>query len=192
MKPLVTFVLGALTGAFLLWFGFGRKVLTVGNELIIVNRFTGKASQVFISRLEEQKLQMDEVARLEALAETPTSAAEPQVWRELTEAEIKRLEFKWRMDGSNILIEYHNPFEKEVRVEKVLVQVPAQGGQPAISREYQMEYSICRPMSDSSERLTSMHIPYHLFKPAAESTASPAEPRPASATITPVRILMRK
>lgn len=196
MKSLITFVLGALTGAFLLWFGFGKKVVTLGHELVLVDRFTGKASRIFVSHLEAEKLEMDESARIEAMINEaiPQAKAEakPAGWRELTAAEIEKLEFRWLVSGSSVHINYHNPFEKEVRVEKVRVQLPAHDGHAAIDREYQMQPSICPPMADSSERMTSMHIPADLFKQDSQSTPQSADSQTVSGTITPARILIRE
>lgn len=174
MKLLITFVLGACTGAFLLWAGFHQEVLRLGNDrLVRVNRFTGEASYVFVSALEleqRERAESEERERAEraerdrkaalakgaegkmpglAAAAAKTKAARPG-WRELTAEEIAKLEFKWGPKYRSLEIElsFHNPFEQMVEIEQVHVVIPAHDGRAAIDRMYQVRSVGCMPLAD--------------------------------------------
>lgn len=189
MKPFLTFVLGAIVGASLLWFGFRKEVVILNNRAVVVDRFSGKAQRVFVSNMEAEQLERDEAKRIEALYENGTSASEEAQWRELDVSEIKKLEFQWSQNGSNIKAEFHNPFEQEVKVERVRVQIPAQNAHAAIDREFQTDHSICPPLADCVDLLQSIRIPFENFLGPRPSDGSE---RPKVGAITPIRVLIRK
>ncbi|MCF7786338.1 MAG: hypothetical protein K9N47_09455 [Prosthecobacter sp.] len=217
MKLIITFVLGALTGAFLLWFGFSKVILTLNNSTLVeVDRFTGKASQVFVSLLERELASEKEFARLDELRKNAVQEAQPAPvkpavvqpeWRDLNESEIKQLDFKWHVNGTTIKLDYHNPFEKDVRIDKVRVQIPAKEGHIAIDREYEVGmHSICPPLADLEADLKSLKLPTSEFyemvaekKPQVSGSdpfgtaGSPGQKNVRSlvGTITPVRVLIR-
>lgn len=187
MKPFITFALGALTGAFLLWLGFRKEVVTLNNRLVVVDRFSGKAHRVFVSYLEAEQLERAESRRIEDISKngTPNAGANTEApeWRELTEAEIKQLEFDWRPNGSsNVVFEYHNPFAKSVKVERLRFQIPARDGRAAIDREYQAGNRECAPQSDLEQILESMDFSNHDYSGL----------RNIGVTLTPTRALILK
>ena len=220
MKHLITFLLGALTGACVLWFGFTKDLRELDKRLVMVDRFTGKASRVFVSIQESELATEKEHAQMEALKKKaaqeatqepePVSvkpvAAQPE-WRDLNESEIKQLDFKWRVSGTSIYLEYHNPFQKDVRIDKVRVQIPAKEGHAAIDREYEVGmHSICPPLADFEDDLRSLNFSTNEFygtvtegSPQASGSdpfgTSDAPPSKASrrivGTVTPARVLMR-
>lgn len=192
MKLFISFVLGALTGASLLWFGFRKEVVTLNNRLVLVDRFSGKANRIFISYLEAEQLERAEAQRIEneasnAAAEARPNAQRPE-WRELTESEIKQLEFKWKPNGSgrNVVFEYHNPFEKSVQIERVRLQIPARDDSAAVDREYQAGNRVCAPQSDIEQVLDSMD--YSTQELRSSGNNSPSTP----ASLVPVRALILK
>jgi hypothetical protein len=196
MKPLITFVFGALAGASLLWFGFCKKVVILNNRLVVVDCFSGKANRVFISHLEADQLERAEARRIEDLNENGTlnaaAAAKPSAevpeWRELNEAEIKQLEFKWKPNGSgrNTVLEYHNPFPKSVKIERVRFQIPVRDDRAAIDREYQAGNRVCAPQSDLTQVLDSMELSTNEFHAPGNDLLN------MGATLTPIRVLILK
>jgi hypothetical protein len=219
MKLLITFVLGALTGACLLWFGFSKTVIPLSGNLVMVDRFTGKASRVFVSIAESEEATAKEFARMEELQKNPPSetkaeaapAVEQPQWRLLNEPEIKRLEFEWRIDMNvnrgAVFIKYHNPFDKNVKFEKVRIQIPAKNGRAAIDREYETNKDFCPPQADSETMLYSLKMPmdefYELVDEAAPkasdsdpfgSADAPAQKkgRRLVGTVTPARVLIQQ
>jgi hypothetical protein len=189
MKPLIIFTLGAFTGAFLLWFGFSKTFMELNNHLVAVDRFTGRASTVFVSSVEAAQLGRDESSRLDALTENKRSNSAPSEWRELTESEISKLEFRWSQNGSDVKAEFHNPFEKEVKIERIRVQIPPRGEQAAIDREFQLNNSFCPPLADGSDLMEPMRIRFDEFQ---EPRFAADGSRRIVGTITPVRVLIRK
>jgi len=197
MKLLVTFVLGALTGACLLWFGFSKVILKLNDTTLVeVDRFTGKASKVFISKLEWEQATTKEEAQIEARsknatpevkAESPPVSAQPE-WRELTESEIKQLEFKWNTNGygEKIAFGYHNPFAKPVQIERVRFQIPARDDRAAVDREYQAGNHVCAPQSDIVQTLNSMEF----FTTELRSSGNNSQG--TAATLVPIRALILK
>ncbi len=189
MKLLPTFLLGAFTGACLLWFGFGKTILPLNNQLVAVNRFTGRASKVFVSSVEAGHLAQDETARLDALTENARAIAEKAIWRELDGSEIRKLEFRWSRNGSAIKAEFHNPYEKEVMIERVRVQIPAREGHAAIDREFQLDNAVCSPLSDGWDMMQPIKMSYDEFlEPRTAGDSS----RSIIGSITPIRVLIRK
>lgn len=197
MKFIITFVLGALTGACVLWFGFSKDTLILDKHLVVVDRFTGKASRVHVSIQESEMASEKEYAQMEELRKNPapaTEAAQPE-WRELNESELKQLDFEWSISGGGEFhIKYHNPFEKDVRIEKVRVHIPPKNGHAAIDREYEVrEDSICRPLADLSERLASLKMSeYEFYGPAVEGAPVQSTSRHIVGSITPSRASIRK
>ncbi|WP_395747767.1 hypothetical protein [Prosthecobacter sp.] len=175
MKLFITFVLGVLTGASLLWFGFRKDVVTLNNRLVVVDRFSGKADRIFVSCLEAEQLERAETRRIEDLdkngttnaeAETSPTAKAPE-WRELTESEIKQLEFDWHINphvNATGVIEFacHNPFERQVRIEKVRVYIPSKEGHAAVTRDYAMQ-NMCPALTDVDGRISSINMPSDQF-----------------------------
>lgn len=189
MKLLITFVLGALTGAFLLWFGFSKTILPLDNQLVAVDRFTGRANKVFVSSVEAAQLAQDETARLDSLTEKSRANAEKAEWRELDESEIRKFEFRWSQNGSGIKAEFHNPFEKELKIERVRVQIPPRDGHAAIDREFQLDNAVCPPLSDGWDMMQPIKMSFDEFlEPRTAGDSS----RRIIGTITPIRILIRK
>ncbi|MHB1082740.1 MAG: hypothetical protein ACYC67_25325 [Prosthecobacter sp.] len=222
MKTLISFVSGALTGALLLWFGFRQEVMVGRNgRLVRVDRFTGQASYVFVSEREELELQRAENETLEREEKARKAAAEEKLklppaadaktatpdWRELTAEEIPRLEFKWRANGgsSSVVLSFHNPFEKKVRINRVHVQIPARDGRAAVDRMYELVNFDCGPLADRLTVLDTQDIDWHGIEQAkpgagAVSGADPfgvpppaaganARPRVAG-SVTPVQVMM--
>jgi hypothetical protein len=173
MKLFVTFVLGALTGACVLWLGCSKTVLSLNNRLVVVDCFTGRASEVFISSSEADKLRADETKKTAAPKEPLPQEARVSKRRVMTEDEIARLGFKWEARSGSVYFQLHNPFQGEVRVEQVRVQIPQQEERPAIDREC-MTPNTCFPLSDSETRLDSMNN-----VPASDLS---------KATVTPFRV----
>jgi hypothetical protein len=223
MKILITFVLGACTGACLLWFGFSQEVLVLNSGLVRLDRFTGKASRVFVSTLEMYRAQLVEQAQLEALdeaaklapapAETKPGAAAPKAatatkpatpeWRELTAEEIKQLECKWRRNGSSgVVLSFHNPFEKKVRINRVQVRIAAHAGRVALDRMYELQDCTCEALADKSEVLDTQGIDWDVIVPAKDgetiTAVSPfgaqspdaSTPQGVMGSITPVQVMM--
>jgi hypothetical protein len=190
MKLLRVFVFGAITGACVLWFGFSKVILTLNDQLVAVDRFTGRASKVHVSSMEAEQLEQDEAARLDALTEKETPNEKELEWRELSESEINRLEFRWSENGGggSIIANFHNPFEKEVKIERVRVQIPARQNHAAIDREYQLANSPCLPLADGSDSLTPMRISFDEFLEPGTSGDNPSR---IVGSITPVRVLIR-
>lgn len=190
MKPLIAFLLGAVTGACVLWFGFSKSLMTVNDRLVMVDRFTGKASRVFVASQETDQLEKNEAARLQALNENAGSDPEKAQWRQLEETELKQLGFRWYPKTGyqgQIYIAFHNPFEKEVWVERIRVQIPPHNERAAIDREYDARDAHFPPLADSSH-LISTNLIYEDYyeKPTAASSSTTA------ASITPARIWIRK
>gem|GEM_PF-2556672 len=222
MKTLLTFVSGALTGALLLWFGFRQEVMVLGNgRLARVDRFTGRASYLFVSAREQMELQRAEQELLEhaeqeaqrkAAAERPVNAADSDAktatpeWRELKAEEISRLEFKWRPNGGNssVVLSFHNPFEKRVRINRVRVQIPAHGGVAELDRTYELEKFDCGPLADRLIVLDTHDIDWQRVVPAKTAAGAaaggdvfglpPGSGRPGAesvaGSVTPVQVVM--
>jgi len=150
MKLFITFILGAIAGAFLLWFGFSKTIVPIDRRLVAVNRFTGSAHEVFISSTEAERLRQDEVKR--------TAAPKPHVRREMTEAEIAKLGFKWEVTHNSIRLRFHNPFNSEVTLDRVRVRIPQRGERAALDREYNTQ-GHCWPLADSETRLDITDVP---------------------------------
>lgn len=196
MKLFISFVLGSLTGASLLWFGFRKEVVALNNRLVLVDRFSGKANRIFVSYLEAEQLERAEARRIEDLNENGASNAAAEArpntqgpeWRELTESEIKQLEFKWRPNGSgrNVVFEYHNPFAKSVQIERVRFQIPARDDRAAVDREYQAGKRVCAPQSDIEQVLDSMEFSTPELRSSGNNSQSTA------ASLVPVRALILK
>ena len=189
MKLLIIFVLGAVTGACVLWFGFSKTIQPLNNQLVAVDRFTGRASKVFVSTVEAEQLARDETARLEALTENARSNTEKAEWRELDESEIRKLEFRWSQNGSSIKAEFHNPFEKEVMIERVRVQIPPRGDHAAIDREFQLDHAVCPPLSDGWDMLQPIKMSFDEF---LEPRSAGVSSRSIVGSVTPIRVLIRK
>ncbi|WP_395745954.1 hypothetical protein [Prosthecobacter sp.] len=174
MKLFITFVLGALTGASLLWFGFRKEVVTINNRLVVVDRFSGKANRIFVSYLEAEQLERAEARRIEDLDKNGTTSAAAEAgpaakvpeWRELTESEIKQLEFDWHINphANTGAIEFtcHNPFERQVRIEKVRVYIPPKEGHAALTRDYALQ-NMCPALTDVDGRISSINMPSDQF-----------------------------
>jgi hypothetical protein len=227
MKILIAFVLGACTGACLLWFGFSQEVLVLNSRLVRLDRFTGKASLVFVSALElERGEQVEEAQRkaqkkalaaaaklAPAPAETKPGAAAPKAatatkpatpeWRELTAEEIKQLECKWRRNGSSgVVLSFHNPFEKKVRINRVQVRIAAHAGSVALDRMYELKDCTCEALADKSEVLDTQGIDWDVIVPAKDgetiTAVSPfgaqspdaSTPHGVMGSITPVQVMM--
>ncbi|WP_395736080.1 hypothetical protein [Prosthecobacter sp.] len=218
MKNIIIFVLGAITGAFLLWFGFSKQVVTLNNRLVEVDRFSGKANRIFVSDFEADQLERAEAGRIDATNVNVTTstrveaapAAQAQEWRELSEAEMKQLEFEWNINPhvnpSSIQFSCHNPFERQVRLEKVRVHIPAKEGSEAVTRDYSMQ-SMCPALTDLEGRISSINMPSEQFYqvvsgPAPQSTSSEdpfgtggspaqAKTRKLTGTITLVRAMIQ-
>lgn len=224
MKTLISFVFGALTGALLLWFGFRQEVVVLGNgRLARVDRFTGRASYVFVSAREQMELQRaeqellehaeQEAQRKEAAAQqkpaSPAAAdaktATPE-WRELTAEEISRLEFKWQANGgsSSVVLSFHNPFEKRVRINRVRVLIPAHGGVAELDRTYELENFDCGPLADRLTVLDTHGIEWLKIVPAKTAAGAAAGedvfgpppgsrrpgPESVAGSVTPVQVVM--
>lgn len=196
MKLFISFVLGALTGASLLWFGFRKEIVTLNNRLVLVDRFSGKANRTFVSYLEADQLERAESRRIEDINENGASNASAEArpnaqgpeWRELTESEIKQLEFRWRPNGSgrNVVFEYHNPFAKSVQIERIRFQIPARDDRAAVDREYQAGNRVCAPQSDIEQVLDSMNFSTQELRSSENNAQNTA------ATLVPVRALILK
>lgn len=153
MKLIITFILGALSGASLLWFGFSKTIVPIDRRLVAVNRFTGSANEVFISSTEAESLRQDEVKR--------TAAPKPQhvpKRRDMTEAEIAKLGFKWDATHNTIRLRFHNPFNSEVTLDRIRVKIPQRGDRTALDREYNT-LGHCRPLADSETQLEVKDVP---------------------------------
>lgn len=196
MKLFISFVLGALTGASLLWFGFRKEIVTLNNRLVLVDRFSGKANRIFVSYLEADQLERAESRRIEDINENGASNASAEArpnaqgpeWRELTESEIKQLDFRWRPNGSgrNVVFEYHNPFAKSVQIERIRFQIPARDDCAAVDREYQAGNRVCAPQSDIEQVLGSMNFSTQELRSSGNNAQSTA------ATLVPLRALILK
>lgn len=199
MKTLLTFVSGALTGAFLLGFCFRHEVVLLGNNrLVRLDRLTGEASYVFVSGLEQEKRERAELEERERAeraekdrkaalpaaavavatapgADTDAKTATPD-GRELTAEEIQRLEFKWRRNGSSdVALSFHNPFEQKVRIDRVRVQIPAHDGRAAIDRMYECTGFACEPLADKWTPLNTLDIDWEHIVQAKEGAAAAEE-----------------
>lgn len=150
MKLFITFILGAIAGASLLWFGFSKTIVPIDRRLVAVNRFTGSANEVFVSSAEAERLRQEEVKR--------TAAPKPHVRREMTEAEITKLGFKWDATHNSIRLRFHNPFNSEVTLDRVRVRIPQRGDRAAFDREYTTQ-GHGWPLADSETRLDITDVP---------------------------------
>jgi hypothetical protein len=153
MKLFITFILGAITGASLLWFGFSKTIVPIDRRLVAVNRFNGSASEVFISSTEAERLRQDEVKRTAA----PKPLQVPKR-RDMIEAEITKLGFKWDVSHNSIRLCFHNPFNSEVTLDRVRVRIPQRGERAALDREYNTQ-GHGWPLADSETHLDMKDVP---------------------------------
>lgn len=153
MKPFITFILGAIAGASLVWFGFRKTIVPIDRRLVAVNRFTGSANEVFISSMEAERLRLEEAKRTAA----PKPPKVPKR-REMTQAEITKLQFKWDARSNTLRLRFHNPFDSEVTLDRVRVRIPQRGDRAELDREYNTQ-GHGWPLTDSETTLDVKDVP---------------------------------
>lgn len=190
MKTATTFLLGALTGAALLWFGFSKTIIPLSNNnLVAVNRFTGQGKQVFVSSLDAALAENRQSNQLQIESEKMEQRMRerPDEWREMTEEEMKKLEFAWGMNGGGIALQCYNPLPTDVRLERVRVRLPATADHPVIDREYSADI-VVYSLRDGFGNLNGMNIDAHEFFEKRDG----GKESPIPGAIVPTRILIHK
>ena len=202
MKITTVFFTGCLAGAAAVWFGLSKEVIRMNdNAIAVVDRFTGKASEVFVSHFDSQVASTEENERLAKWFEahergTPlpqkdggTSGSKAGDWRPLTEAEIEKIEFKWNPNGigsNSFTVSCYNPFDHEIKVDGIRIEAPAIPDGKPLDRRYEVRL-VCSPLRDNSENV-STNLEYSMIYEPADGGRG-TKPR---ITIKPTGVVIRQ
>ena len=135
-KITLSFLVGCVVGAGVLWFGFAKTVVVLPanqySSVAMVNRLTGEASYLDIMLSPKQAKEEEEANSELATVEPPD--------QELDAERVKQLQMSTYASPSQIHVTIHNPLDGVLLTSTAVhVHVPASDKTPSMDRDYSME-----------------------------------------------------